>query len=108
MNGLGFFVTSGHSVVRLGTFICACKINDTRSVKAAASHGFAEFRLSFLFCLLLHSVPYTVNAFHITLLDPDLSSVLLTTLCENMGVPPLCSGHFLCSFYESWVELKCL
>lgn len=54
----------------------------------AASHGFAEFRLFFMFCLLLHSVPYTVNALHITVLDPDLSSVLLTTLCENKGLSP--------------------
>lgn len=69
------------------------KINNTRSVKVAASHGFAEFRFSFMFCLLLHSVPSTVNAFHITVLDPDLSSVLLTTLWENKGLALLCSGH---------------
>lgn len=59
----------------------------------AASHGFDEFRFSFIFCLLLHSVPYTWDAFYITVLDPDLSLVLLTTLCENKWLSPLCSGH---------------
>lgn len=83
----------GHSVIRLGTFICAGKINNTRSVKVAASHGFAELRFSFMFCLLLHGVPPTVNVFHITVLDPDLSSVLLTALCENKGLSLLHSGH---------------
>lgn len=52
----------------------------------AASHGFGEFRFSFMFCLLLHGVPYTVNAFHVTVLDPNLSSVLLTKLCEKKGL----------------------
>ncbi|NXR99110.1 MA2B2 mannosidase, partial [Oxylabes madagascariensis] len=57
----------------------AVTLIDDQILQLTASHGFAECRFSFVFCLLLHCVPYTVNAFHITVLDPDLSLVLLST-----------------------------
>lgn len=92
----------------LGAFICACKIDNTKSVRVAAKHVFAEFSFCFLFCLLSHCVPYTINVF---LFLPQcwtpICQQLHTKLCENKGL--FASVNWtLGNFYESWVKLRCL
>lgn len=49
-------------VVVLETFIYACKTDNTKSGWQLVLI-FAEFSFCFMFCLLLHSVPYIVNDF---------------------------------------------
>lgn len=75
-------------VVTLGTLICACKSDNTRSVRVAANHFFAE--LGFLFHVLPSLTWCPIQSrcfsFHITVLDPGLLSVLHTKLCENKGL----------------------